>query len=76
MSRVERSFPLYSFSRRSYDWEKVMEPKTLARHKWLGKTWPDLYFQNQEDQFLRKLSSDDIVKTRWFEKYGIKEPQF
>ena len=53
-----------------------MEPKTLARHKWLGKTWTDLYFQNQEDQFLRKLSTDDIVKTRWFEKYGIKEPQF
>ena len=76
MSRVERSFPLYSFSRRSYDWEKVMEPKTLARHKWLGKTWTDLYFQNQEDQFLRKLSTDDIVKTRWFEKYGIKVPQF
>ena len=76
MSRVERSFPLYSFSRRSYDWEKVMEPKTLARHKWLGKTWTDLYFQNQEDQFLRKLSTDDNVKTRWFEKYSIKEPQF
>lgn len=53
-----------------------MEPKTLERHKWLGKTWTELYFKNQEDQFLRHLSTEEIMKTRWFEKYGIKEPQF
>ena len=33
-------------------------------------------FKNQEDQFLRHLSTEEIMKTRWFEKYGIKEPQF
>lgn len=77
MSRVQRQFPVFSSARRgSYNWEKIMEPKTLERHRWLGKTWTELYFQNQEDLFLRKLSTDDIMKTRWFEKYGIKEPQF
>lgn len=77
MSRIERPLPrLSSYRRSSYNWEKIMEPKTLERHRWLGKTWTELYFQNQEDQFLRKLSTDEIMKTKWFEKYGIKEPQF
>lgn len=77
MSRVQRAFPVFSSNRRSgYDWEKTMEPKILERHKWLGKTWTDLYFQNQGDSFLRNLSTDEIMKTRWFEKYGIKEPNF
>ncbi len=77
MSRIERPFPIYTSSRRGgYNWEKILDPKTLARNKWLGKTWADLYFQNLDDKFLRYLSTDDIMKTRWFEKYGIKEPQF
>ena len=53
-----------------------MESKTLERHKWLTKIWIELYFKNQDDQFIRKLSTDEMMKTRWFEKYGIKEPQF
>lgn len=77
MSRIQRPFPVFNSYRRSeYNWEKIMEPKTLERHKWLGKTWTELYFKNQEDQFLRHLSTEEIMKTRWFEKYGIKEPQF
>lgn len=76
MSRVQRPSPIFSSYRREYNWEKIMDPKTLARHKWLGKTWTDLYFQNLEDKFLRNLSTEEIMKTRWFEKYGIKEPQF
>ena len=77
MSRLERAFPVHSLSRRvGYDWEKTMDPKTLQRHKWLTKIWTELYFQNQEDEFIRKLSTEDMMNTRWFEKYGIKEPQF
>jgi hypothetical protein len=77
MSRIERPFPAFSSSRRSgYNWEKLLEPKALARNKWLGKTWAELYFQNLDDKFLRYLSTDEIMKTKWFEKYGIKEPQF
>ena len=77
MNTIQRTFPKHSLSRRTgYDWEKTMESKTLERHKWLNKIWTELYFKNQEDQFIRKLSTDDMMKTRWFEKYGIKEPQF
>ncbi|MDD2896858.1 MAG: hypothetical protein PHG81_12650 [Aliarcobacter sp.] len=77
MSRPQNPFPIFSSYRRNeYNWEKIMNPKTLARNKWLGKTWTDLYFQNQGDDYLRFLSTDDIISTKWFEKYGVKEPQF
>ncbi len=77
MSRLERTFPVISFSRRmGYDWEKLISPKALKRHEWLAQIWTNLYFQNQEDQYIRNLSTDEIIKTKWFEKYGIREPQF
>jgi hypothetical protein len=78
MSIMQRPYPTLGSSRirNYYDWEKSMEPKTLERHKWLGKTWTDLYFQNQGDEFLRNLSTEEIMKTKWFEKYGVKEPIF
>ena len=76
MTIRQRAFPTFNFSNKStYDWEKTMDPKTLQRHKWLTKIWTELYFQNQEDEFIRKLSTEDMMNTRWFEKYGIKEPQ-
>ena len=77
MNNVRKTFPVVNFSKKAgYDWEKLIEPKTLERHKWLAQTWTNLYFENQEDQFIRNLSTDEIMKTRWFEKYGIREPQF
>lgn len=77
MSILEKSFYNISFNRRvGYDWEKIMDSKTLKRHKWLSELWTELYFKNQDDGFIRNLSTDEILKTRWFEKYGIKEPQF
>jgi len=77
MSRLERTFPVIGFSRRmGYDWEKLISSKTLKRHEWLAQIWTNLYFQNQDDQYIRNLSTDEIIKTKWFEKYGIREPQF
>ena len=77
MSRLDSAFPIYRSTRRSgYDWEKSMDKKTLERHKWLTKIWIELYSKNPDDMFVRKLSTDDMMKTRWFEKYGIKEPHF
>ena len=26
--------------------------------------------------FIRDIQQDEIIKTKWFEKYGIREPQF
>jgi hypothetical protein len=77
MSRAQRSITSINFSRKSiYDWDKLIGSKTLERNKWLVKVWSDLYFANQNDEFLRNLSTDDIMKTKWFEKYGIKEVKF
>ncbi len=77
MSRLDSALPIYrSIGKVNYDWEKIMDKKTLERHKWLSKTWIDLYSQNPNDMFIRKLSTDDMIKTKWFEKYGIKEPNF
>jgi len=75
--RPERRLPTYNFSRRGgYDWAKLLGQTTLKRHEWLAQIWTNLYFQNQSDEFLRNLSTDEILKTKWFEKYGIKEPNF
>lgn len=77
MSKIQKPLSLYGVGKKSaYDWEKTMDPKVLARHRWLVETWSNLYFSNLEDKFLRTLSTDDIMKTKWFEKYGVREPSF
>ena len=77
LSRIDEAVSMISFSRRGgYDWDKLIEKQTLKRNEWLSKIWTSLYFQNQEDEFIRNLSTDELLKTRWFEKYGIKEPNF
>lgn len=76
-SRIDNAISMINFNRRAgYDWDKLLEKKTLQRHEWLAELWTNLYFQNQDDKFIRNLSTDEIIKTRWFEKYGIKEPNF
>lgn len=76
-SRIDSAISMINFSRKAgYDWDKLLGKKTLQRHEWLAEIWTNLYFQNQEDKFIRNLSTDEILKTRWFEKYGIKEPVF
>ena len=67
-----------NFNRRKsgYDWDELLKPETVLRNQWLVKIWGDLYRQNEEDEFLRKLSTDDMIKTNWFEKYGVKEQYF
>lgn len=78
LSKIGKAIERISYNRKSngYDWDKLISKETLKRHEWLSMIWTSLYFQNQEDEFIRNLSTDDIVKTRWFEKYGIKEPNF
>lgn len=64
------------FRKNSYNWEKLLKEKVLKRNKWLSEIWTDLYFKNQKDEYLRKLSTEELLNTKWFEKYGIKEPSF
>ena len=59
-----------------YDWNRLLKPDVLRRHKWLAQTWINLYIQNPDDEFVRKLSTDELLKSKWYEKYGIKEPNF
>lgn len=58
------------------NWEQITDKRTLNRHKWLSQIWADLYIKNPNDDFIRKLSTDELMKTNWFEHYGIKEPNF
>ncbi len=58
----------------TYDWEKLLPSKIIKRNKWLGKIWAEIYANNPHDEFIRNLSTDDMYKTKWFEKYGYKEP--
>ncbi len=76
ISRIDRLNPSNFNYRRSvgYDWNRLLAPEILRRHKWLAQTWINLYIQNPEDDFIRKLSTDELLKTKWYEKYGIKEP--
>lgn len=77
MTSSRQRLPTFNFSKKSsYDWAKLLGQTTLKRHEWLAEVWTKLYFENQEDDFLRNLSTDDMLKTRWFEKYGVKEPKF
>ena len=55
-----------------YDWQKLLGEKTVRRNEWLSKTWAKLYFENSCDEYLRNLSTDELMKTKWFEKYGVK----
>lgn len=62
--------------RASYDWDKLIDEKTLKRHQWLAETWRKIYSQHPNDLYIRKLSTDDLLNTKWYEKYGVKEPNF
>ena len=76
-NRVDRVYPVIGYSRKvGYNWEKLISKSTLNRHKWLAEVWTKLYFENPGDDFIINLTTDEITKTRWFEKYGIREPQF
>lgn len=77
-SRISSLKPSNSNYRRSvgYDWNRLLAPEVLRKHKWLAQTWINLYIQNPEDDFIRKLSTDELLKTKWYEKYGVKEPSF
>ncbi len=75
--RIDRVFPMLNYSKKSgYDWQKLLGAKTVRRNEWLSKTWAKLYFENSCDEYLRNLSTDELMKTKWFEKYGVKEPSF
>lgn len=78
ISRIDDLKPSNLNYRRSvgYDWNKLLAPEVLRRHKWLAQTWINLYIQNPDDEFVRKLSTDELLKSKWYEKYGIKEPSF
>lgn len=78
ISRIDSLNPSNLNYRRSvgYDWNRLLAPEVLRRHKWLAQTWINLYIQNPDDDFIRKLSTDELIKTKWYEKYGVKEPSF
>ncbi len=61
---------------RTYDWEKHLPKEVYERNKWLGNVWGEIYLKNPRDEFIRFLSTDDMLYTKWFEKYGYKEPDF
>lgn len=70
--KVKRAFS----SCRTYDWDKQLPKVVYERNKWLGKVWGEIYIQNPRDEFIRFLSTDDMLHTKWFEKYGYIEPDF
>ena len=78
ISRIDDLNPSNLNYRKSvgYDWNRLLAPEVLRRHKWLAQTWINLYIQNPDDDFVRKLSTDELLKSKWYEKYGIKEPIF
>ena len=78
ISRIDDLNPSNLNYRKSvgYDWNRLLAPEVLRRHKWLAQTWINLYIQNPDDEFVRKLSTDELLKSKWYEKYGIKEPNF
>lgn len=78
ISRIDSLSPSNLNYRKSvgYDWNRLLAPDVLRRHKWLAQTWINLYIQNPEDDFIRKLSTDELLKTKWYEKYGVKELSF
>lgn len=59
-----------------YDWDRLLPKRVLMRHRWLAKTWREIYSKNPHDEYIRFLSTDDQMNTKWFEKYGYKEPNF
>lgn len=74
ISRVmKRTKPLV-VRNKAYDWNKLLSPEVLKRNIWLSNVWAEIYSKNPQDEFIRKLSTDDMLKTKWFEKYGFKEP--
>lgn len=84
-SRIDLDFDLSGVFNKSrkiltnnkvYVWEKILPKRTLKRHKWLAQTWRDIYSLNPNDEFIRFLSTEDMLHTKWFEKYGYKEPDF
>lgn len=66
----------FNFRKTNYDWEKLLRPEVLKRNIWIVKIWGELHKKNPQDEFIRNLSTDDMYKTKWFEKYGYKEPDF
>ncbi len=70
---IKKTKPLVT-KNRTYDWDKLLPPEILKRNIWLAEIWAEIHKQNPQDEFIRKLSTDDMFKTKWFEKYGYKEP--
>lgn len=76
-TKRDKQLPTFNlFVKNKYDWEKMMCPLKLKRNRWLVETWMSLYIKHPEDEFIRKLSTKDLDETKWFEKYGFKEPKF
>ncbi len=74
ISRIMRESKPLVIRKRSYDWDKLLAPHILKRNIWLGNVWAEIYVKNPYDEFIRNLSTDDMFKTKWFEKFGYKEP--
>lgn len=74
ISRIMRESKPLVIRKRSYDWDKLLAPHILKRNIWLGNVWAEIYAKNPYDEFIRNLSTDDMFKTKWFEKFGYKEP--
>ena len=58
------------------NWENFLSKKDLKRNKWSVEEWSKLYAQNIDDLYIRKMSTDELHKGLWLEKYGLVEPNF
>lgn len=68
-------FSLYSWRyKRSqkYEWDKILSKEQIDKNKWLAEIWIDLYTRFPDDEYIRKLSTDEMLNTNWYEQYGFK----
>lgn len=71
----EQVFPRRNL-KNHYDWNKLLSEKKRNRNRWLVTVWMELYIKYPHDEYIRKLPTTEMDETKWFEKYGYKEPIF